>query len=255
MKASNKVTATLNFEPNSRFKFMALYLGSREDALAETFVDLYDAMQALYTPDEVRAAFSEVTYFDAIVWFTETAALKSREDFLQVVSLPPLETRSTSRRKVKSVMVTEPVSPEGINELTLLRHYNVVTQIEWKAHGGVLPASLSRVKHHLYTNDLSPLLRGELYEMHFGNSYNQNNATPEDDASLVRSVQAVYDHLQPFFTHNGNAAYIGYVDSDLAHPGVSYFGAENTVKLRDLLLRVDPTKVLRTNMSEYLFGV
>ena len=183
--------------------------------------------------------------------------------------------------QVKSVMVAQPISREGISKMVLLRcnECNQLNQIEWKAHAGVVSVTeynthktnnrrllgsesdylvadkvgskhSDGAAHPMYTDDRSPLVRGELFEMHYGNS----ESSPSEDNDLLTNISTISVCVSQYIQHNYDTSYIGYIDFNLTTPGESYFGVENTAKLRNLLCDVDPKRVLRTNMSDYLFG-
>lgn len=226
---TKECSSTLTFEPYG-MAIRALCTASLQQSMAWTLQDFISGLSAAFTEKDIRHSYKEVSMFDAIVWWTSDSSLTTLQDFLAVDSLPPLTSRSRSRRKAKSLLVPQILSRETVAELITYRTAGLVrenqirggraggcgggcpassyscglNQIEWKAYGGVNSATGS-----LYTDTNSPLLRGSLFEMHFGSSYScdmdsaadggntswvggdDHTICQEDDERLVNCVNSI----------------------------------------------------------------
>lgn len=170
------------------------------------------------------------------------------DDLIAVTTLEPVDTRYSPRRKTKSLLAVKPLSAEGIRHILELRLSKALNQVEMKAYS--YPAM---GEGHEYTDHRSPLLRGHLFEMHYGNSYHEEagDNTTEKDAELVTAVNAIGESLVKYFPKS--FAYPGYIDLDLKSPGRAYFGVHNGLKLSRLKNETDPNGVLCSRASDYLY--
>jgi hypothetical protein len=188
-------TTTLTFSKTG-VHIEGLHLGSLQSALDESFDDLKEAFAGIFSEEVLLSSYQEMTFLEAVLWFTKYDTL---EDLIETKHLPTLEERSHSRRKAKSLFALVPVTEEAVQKIINYRLAGTLNQIEWKAYGGSAATSGS-----FYTDDLSPLLRGHLFEMHFGNSGGVDSST---DSALVESVNAVATDLAVHFANN--TGYIG----------------------------------------------
>ena len=204
------------------------------------------------TEKELRELFEEKTYLDTILFWIGDSNISSLADLLAVKKLPPLADRK-SRRKAKSLlMLKETLDVAAFHYLFNCIYNHSLNQVEWKVYGGV-------TKLGLHTDDRSPLLRGHLVEMHYGNSYEATEneladpvARKATDNAFVAKINAVGVMMQSYFG-SGTLGYLGYIDDDLASPGASYFGIENTARLSALRARWDPCNILSSASDRYLF--
>ena len=278
--ASTRITSTMNLNAGTA-DMVTLYSGSREDALAETLADLTAGLvdTGALTMEQLLASYEEVSLLETIGWFT---GLYTVDELLSTTTLPPLSSR-TSRRKVKSSFVIQPYSMSDISELIHMRETGVLNQIEWKAYGGSVALGLpppaasaedakraasSRVlidpaesayRTELYTSDTTPILRGQLFEMHFAQSHTSPPADPTRyvvDALIVDQVNRAGVNIS--ILANTTHCYPGYIDitletTVLTQPGYHYFGEESTQKLAELRQIYDPSDALSSRTSDYLY--
>jgi hypothetical protein len=235
-------------------KVQATYMGNRSRALQETLGDVSSGFKGIFTEDEVADMYKEGSFLDAVLAWTGE---KSLEDLISITSLPPLSTRVLERRKAKSILVYDILSEDAVRSFvgnsTELFKSSLLDQMEFKAYGGIN-------KIGVYTDFNSPLLRGHLYEIHYGNFYIPNATTQNDrsllsilDDELVSSVNSIGINLHKNFSFE-NTAYVGYIDDDLVDPGQSYFGANNVAYLSQVRDQYDPNGVLISRSSEYLYS-
>ena len=201
-EAVDTCTSTLTFQSDG-LRLQAVYLGSKSDSnFLELMKQISVGLKDIVSPEDIWAAATEGTFLDAVLWWSQDDSLQSVEDLLAVKSLDPLETRSHSRRKSKSLLALKHVVPrEAVRSIIDMRVSKELNAVEWKAYGGV-----NHLSDAFYWDDRSPLLRGHLMEMHYGNSYG-GDGSDEQDEELVQQVNAVGEGLQKYFT--GPTGYIG----------------------------------------------
>jgi hypothetical protein len=248
LRAPQALTSALSFNTDS-FRFQFVYLGGKEAALRDTLEDLWEGFRLMnMTREQLFESYATGTFLDAVVWWTDDDSLQTVDDFMAVTTLPPVESRSSSRRKAKSLLAVKPLSREGIQHILDLRMSKELNQVEMKAYSYPVLG-----EGREYTDDRSPLLRGHLIEMHYGNSYHaeEGENTAEKDAALVTAVNAIGESLVPYFPRS--FAYPGYIDRDLDSPGREYFGELNGKRLSRLKKETDPEGVLSSPASDYLY--
>ena len=139
-----------------------------------------------------------MSFLEAVLWWSGYSSDTTVDDLLAVTSLEPLDQRSQSHRKAKSMLATHVVSFQGIQAIIAARSSGQLNQVEWKAYQGRGDAST-----RLYSDGRSPLLRGHILEMHYGNSAHDG----QSDSEAVEAVEAVAQKLAPYFA--ANFSYIG----------------------------------------------
>ena len=141
---------------------------------------------------EVLDSCHEGSYLDAVIWWIGDPDITTLEDLLAVKHLDPLETRSQTRRYTKSLIATHHVVTEDvILELINYRTNKELNQIEWKSYGGV-----NKITGDHYSTEDSPLLRGHIFEMHYGNSV----STEGQEAELISRVNGIAKNISRHFS-------------------------------------------------------
>ena len=202
-KVTEKCTSTWHFTSEGA-SIQAVYLGSiSDDDYTILANQLAIVLKNTMSLQSVIDASSHGSFLDAVLWWSNDSQLQSLEDLLSVKSLPPLDERSSSRRKSKSLFaLKDPIPISGVQSLVKYFVEGDLNAIEWKAYGGV-----NQLTDIFYTDDRSPLLRGHLLEMHYGNSYG-GGGSEDEDAELVQSVDNIGVDLQKYFA--GPTGYVGY---------------------------------------------
>ncbi len=113
------------------------------------------------------------------------------------------------------------------------------------------------------TDDRSPLFRGHIMEMHYGDSYVPDESISGDpeaiaaaDAELITRIDGIGNSLVNEY-HVGYNAYIGYIDMDYLPNGAAgdvYFGESNTIKIASLIKELDPSNVFNCTARRYLYA-
>lgn len=201
-EAIDTATSTIHLQSDG-LRLQTVYIGSKADSeFANLVAEMAVGLKNFATADDIWASSIEGNFLDAVLWWSGDNDLNSVDDLLAVKSLDPLDTRSHSRRKSKSLLALgRPIPREGIKSIIDYEISGELNAVEWKVYGGVNP-----VTDTFYTDDRSPLLRGHLLEMHYGNSYG-GEGSPEEDAQLVQDVDAIGETLSKYFA--GTAGYIG----------------------------------------------
>lgn len=238
---SSNVTSVLHFK-KGKIIFQFLYLGRKQSAMRETYGAIVKQLHGYVNASAIEEAYVERSTLDTVLWWSHDDSLQTLDDLLAVKTLPPLSERS--RRKTKSNYCYEPVNHTALELIYNALENKIINQAEWKAY--------NYGTNKPFTTPTSPLLRGHIYEFHYGNSYKSDQDTKVHDEELVDEVNALGHQFAHYYY--GYNAYIGYVDSDLLTPGNDYFGVENTARLSRIQENYDPTNVLQTESSVYLYG-
>jgi hypothetical protein len=248
-------TSVLNFGSKG-FIIQMLYMGSKSEAVDSTFQAISAGLQGLLSDDTILASYLEGSYLDAIIWWTSDSSIKTVEDLLAVTSLPPLEQRSDMHRKAKSALsMPGQLSADAVKVLIDDYLSGKISQVEWKAYGGVY----NDIADKLYVDDKrSPLFRGKAFEMHYGQIVHPvGGESPLEmfrmDQELVASVNAVSVNISLSGGFSGYKAYPGYIDLDLPNKGAEYFGDDGASHLDKIRQFYDPFGVFSSKASEYLY--
>jgi len=258
VEAPSPLTLTLSFYSDG-VQIRGVWLGPRVQALDVLYDTFVRAFNGLLEPEQVSRSFVEGSYEDAVLWWSATSGSSNTtttlDDLLKTTSLPPLNDRF--RRKGKSALVYSLLTEAEIERLIYLFTSKQINDLEMKAYGGVkYPVAEQKSGQNNYYTDLnSPLLRGHLYEIHYGNSYNapphEEDLEPKDQ-ELVDKVEAAGSVITAIV--GNKRAYPGYIDLNLTNPLLSYFGAQNGVKLKRMRDKFDPFRVFWNRASDFLFS-
>eukprot|EP01038_Epipyxis_sp_PR26KG_P012336 gene12336-16545_t len=258
-EAPYELTSILNFDKTD-IHIKSLFIGTKEEAIKLSLNGIAKGLEGILPISNITKSYYEVSFFEAMQWWTDDSSLQSNDDYLAIKSWPLL-THRTSRRKSKSALAFQPISTDAIERLINYRLNGGVNQIEWKAYGGNSGIVVSHNDYnkrseifskmnHIFSDDKSPLLRGKLFEMHYGNSRTSSGDVSSDQANdkiLVEHINAIGKNISLDF--NGTFGYIGYIDYDLENPGMDYFGSDNTQKLSSIRQKFDPNGVFETKGS------
>jgi hypothetical protein len=255
--APSEITSTLSFRSRS-ISIRMLYAGSLDKALAVILPDMLTGLTGVLSSEEIRSGFHEVDYLGALSWM---GAGDSKEELLDLISLKPVSERST-RRISKSSLVKQPLSEDQID--VLMKHWfqKNLKKMQWKAYGGRGVPLASQ----LYTSKTSPLLKGHIFEMHYGTVYKfqggydklskrKEKKLDSTVAKIIKRTEEVASEISQWNNIGGESAYIGYIDATLSSPGNAYFGLKNTQRLNQIRSKYDPNDILITRVSEYLYEI
>lgn len=111
--ATPLMTMNLNFKANNQAVLEGVFMGPRVLALAYMLEPLTEGLAGVLNRSQIMDQFVEMSYLEAIVWWTNDKTLNTTEALVGVTALSSLEDRD-SRRKAKSSLIREIIGAEGI---------------------------------------------------------------------------------------------------------------------------------------------
>lgn len=134
----NSITElTLVSHINSNAFYMeGVYMGPKQELLSKALSDMSAGLNGIFTTQQIIDACEEGSFLDAVIWWSGDNDITSLEDLLQIRTLPPIEERSQSRRKSKSILIYDMVSESAMKYLIEQRSNGELNSIEWKSYGG-----------------------------------------------------------------------------------------------------------------------